>query len=213
KSIEAMARTLSPPPEWSVKDAAQALQHFINQSPWDEEKVGHRYLTLAAREWVHPDGMFVVSELTFVKQGRHSVGVQRQFSSSLGRKTNCQLAVALHCASPTSFVPLSLRLYLPRSWLQDASRLDAAGVPLPRRRPADKTTLALELLDQALGAGVPGRGVAILPSKGIGEAFIRGLPERGLSFLEEMPPELGASVKRGVQVLQEELGLDHFEGR
>ncbi|MBI1916843.1 MAG: transposase [Planctomycetes bacterium] len=213
KSIESLARTLSLPPQWGVKDIAQALQHFINQSPWDEQKIWNRYLTLAARELVPADGVFVVSELTFVKQGRHSVGVQRQFSSALGHKTNCQLAVALHAASPSSFVPLSLRLYLPRGWLQDTDRLDVAGVPAARRKPADKTTLALELLDQALAAGVSGRGVALVPSKGIGDDFARGVTERGLDFVREMPSELGASVEQGARLLQEELGLDHFEGR
>src|SRR5262245_61760452 len=163
KTIENLARTLSPPPAWGIKDVAQALQHFINQSPWDEQKIWNRYLTLAS-ERVSAEALLVISELTFVKQGRHSVGVQRQFSNSLGRKTNCQLAVALHSVGPTSFVPLSLRLYLPRNWLQDADRLDAAGVPPASRRPADKTALALELLDQALAAGVPGRSVALVPS-------------------------------------------------
>src|SRR6266508_6776862 len=108
KNVEGLARERTLPPQWGVRDATQALQHFINQSPWDEEKVWRRYLALAARELVPSDGVFVVSELTFIKQGRHSVGVQRQFSSVLGRKTNCQLAVALHSASSTTFVPLSL---------------------------------------------------------------------------------------------------------
>src|SRR5262245_10655016 len=213
KNVENLARELTLPPQWGVRDAAQALQHFINQSPWDEEKVWRRYLTLAARELVPPDGVLIVSELTFVKQGRHSVGVQRQFSSALGRKTNCQLALALHSASPTSFVPLSLRLYLPRGWLQDVARLDAAGVPAARRVPADKTTLALALLDQARAAGVPGRSVALGSSRALGADFVRGLSERGLVFIEEMSPALSASVEEGVRRLQEELGLDHFEGR
>ena len=65
----------------------------------------------------------------------------------------------------------------------DTYGFDAAGVPSARRRAADKTTLALGLLDQALAAGVPGRRVALVPSKGIGDDFARGVAKRGLDFL------------------------------
>src|SRR5262245_41834178 len=108
KTVENLARTLTVPPAWGVRDGAHALEHFLNQGPWDEGKVWGRHLTLAARELAQPGGLFVVRELTFVKQGRHSAGVQRQFSSALGKKANCQLAVALHHAGPASFVPLGL---------------------------------------------------------------------------------------------------------
>jgi SRSO17 transposase len=213
KTVGNLARTLTLPPEWGVRDVAQALQHFINQSPWDEDKFWRRYQALAARELAAPGGLLVVRELTFVKQGRHSAGVQRQFSSALGRKANCQLAVALHHAGPASFVPLSLRLYLPRGWLQDTGRLEAAGVPSPARAPAGKGEIALGLLDQALAAGVPARGVTAGPSKGIGEDFARAVARRGLAFVAAPPDSLAASIEAGERRLQTELGLDHFEGR
>src|SRR5207248_2869599 len=104
------------------------------------------------------EGVFIVEEMTFVKQGRHSVGVQRQYSSSLGRKMNCQVAVALHHVSGEACVPLGLRLYLPRGWLQDEVRLEDAGVPAHFRTPWSKAAIALSLLDDARRAGILATG-------------------------------------------------------
>ncbi len=211
RTVENLARTLAPPPEWGVKDVAQALQHFVNQSPWDEDRVGQRHQLLVA-ERLPAGGLLVVNEMTFVKQGRRSVGVQRQYSSSLGRKANCQLAVSLHHVGP-GFTPLLLKLYLPRAWLQDADRLDEAGVPPGERARVGKTQLALGLLDRALSAGVPAKGVALGPSRGIGEDFAEEVARRGLAFVADPPRESLAAADQGCRALQEELGLDHFEGR
>ena len=116
KTIGGLARRVVLPPDLTVDDAAQALQNFVNQSPWDEHKVWRRYRGLTAGGSPSADGVFVLDDLAFVKQGRHSVGVQRQYSGALGRKTNCQIAVALHHAGPAGCCPLGLRLYLPRGW-------------------------------------------------------------------------------------------------
>ena len=136
KTIGGLARRVALPPDLSVDDAAQALQNFVNQSPWDEQRIWRRHRALLAGRHAEPDGVFVLDDLAFVKQGRCSVGVQRQYSGALGRKTNCQIAVALHHAGSAGCCPLSLRLYLPRGWLTHPHRLDAAGVPPERpRRP------------------------------------------------------------------------------
>ncbi len=148
KTIGGLARRVILPPDLSVDDAAQALQNFVNQSPWDEHKVWRRCRAFLAGRLAEPDGVFVLDDLAFVKQGRCSVGVQRQYSSALGRKTNCQIAVAVHHAGPAGCRPLSLRLYLPRGWLLHAQRLDSAGVPRERRDGRSKTAIALELLDE-----------------------------------------------------------------
>src|SRR5205807_2251588 len=126
KTIKNLARAVTLPPGLCVEDVGQALQHFINQSPWDENALRRRYLGLMATRLAGPDGLFVVEEMAFVKQGRHSVGVQRQYSRPLGRKTNCQVAVALHHVCGGLSIPLTLRLYLPRHWADDDARLEAA---------------------------------------------------------------------------------------
>lgn len=213
KTIESLARTVTLPADLRVDDVAQALQHFINQSPWDEQKLWQRYRRWLAERLDPSDGLFVLEEFAFRKQGRHSVGVQRQFSVALGRKTNCQIAVSLHHVCPTAYLPLGLRLYLPRFWLEDRARLDATGVPESARRPRNKITLALELLDEARAAGLPAHAVAPGTAWGSSEDLPSAVQERGLIWLPRTPPELADIVRQGREELQGELGLDHFEGR
>ena len=76
-----------------------------------------------------------------------------------------------------------MRLYLPESWLGDADRLDKAGVPPSSRRLKTKGEIALELLDQVRGEGLPGRVVVADAGYGVSEAFRDGLSERGLSYV------------------------------
>jgi SRSO17 transposase len=213
KTIENLARFVILPDRLSVEDVAQALQHFINQSPWDEQKIYRRYHRLLGERLEAVRSIFVLDELAFLKQGRHSVGVQRQYSSVLGRKANYQIAVALHHLSTAGFRPLALRLYLPRRWVEDKPRLDAAGVPEAARRLTSKTSLALELLDLARAAGIPGAEVAIGSAWSRSDELAEHVRERGLNWCDEVPPELFETLRCGRDGLQSELGLDHFEGR
>src|SRR5918912_3480482 len=73
KNVEGLARAVTLPPGLEVEDVTQALQHFVNQSPWDEDRLRHRYQSLLARR-LSADGLLVVTEMAFAKQGRHSVG-------------------------------------------------------------------------------------------------------------------------------------------
>src|SRR5262252_110426 len=134
KSIEPLARRITLPGGLSSKDPEQALQQFVNQSPWDEHRVLRRYRARMAQTFASTEGVFVVDDTSFPKQGKHSVGVQRQYCGALGKKANCQVAVSVHYVGPQGHYPLDLRLYLPDSWLTDAVRLNEAGVPAEERR-------------------------------------------------------------------------------
>jgi len=130
KSIEPMASRVPRPPELlDVKDPEQALQQFVNQSPWDEQKILHRYRSVMAQSFASPRGIFVIDDTGFPKQGKHSVGVQRQYCGQLGKKANCQVAVTVHYVSPNGHFPAALRLFVPKSWTGTAERLEQAGVP------------------------------------------------------------------------------------
>src|SRR5262249_41191277 len=127
KSIEPLSRQVTLPEGLPSKDPEQALQQFVNQSPRDEHKVLRRYRARMAEAFASPAGIFVIDDTSFPKQGRHSVGVQRQYCGALGKKANCQVAPSVHYVSPRGHYPLDLRLYLPDSWLSDPKRLDQAG--------------------------------------------------------------------------------------
>jgi SRSO17 transposase len=214
KNIGTLAETAVLPPGLAVEDVAQALQNFVNQSPWDEQRLWQRYRALLAECLEGEPGAFRVEDLTFPKQGRHSVGVLRQHSSALGRKINCQVAVSVHAAGPAGHVPLALRLYLPRKWLESPAQLNAAGVPPECRVALSKGEIALELLDRVRGEGWPGREVAAGPGYRDSAAFREGLAARGLSF-REVPEGAGSESDPLGPTLVElrDLGLDHFEGR
>src|SRR3954454_8268514 len=183
KSIEPLSRRVPLPPELQVKDPEQALQQFVSQSPWDGQAVWQRYRAVMAEAFGDPAGIFVIDDTTFPKQGKHSVGVQRQHCGALGKRANCQCAVSVHYVSPKGHCPLDLRLYLPESWLADTKRLDRAGVPEAERRPLTKGQIALELLDRVRGEGLPGQLVLADAGYGVSGPFRAGLAERGLRYL------------------------------
>ena len=190
KSIEPLVGRVDLPPHLRVKNPDQCLQNFVNQADWDEQPVWRRYRARMAESLADPEAVFVIDDTTFPKQGKHSVGVQRQYCGALGKKANCQCAVSVHYAAPKGHCPLAMQLYLPESWLGDADRLDKAGVPPSSRQLKTKGEIALGLLDQVRGEGLPGRVVVADAGYGVSEAFRDGLSERGLSYVVGVTGEM-----------------------
>jgi hypothetical protein len=88
KSVEPMAKRLPDGNE-------QAMQQFVGQSPWEWQSVWERLARRMVKE-LEPDAVWVIDDTGFPKQGGHSVGVERQYSGTLGKTANCQVAVSLH---------------------------------------------------------------------------------------------------------------------
>ena len=130
----------------------QALQQFVGQSPWAWEPVRQR-LAPQLSERLLPTAGWIVDDTGFPKQGRESVGVARQYSGTLGKVGNCQVAVSVHLTTPEESLPLPGALYLPESWLAERERCRKVGIPegTPFRT---KPAWALELIDQLLGWGL-----------------------------------------------------------
>ena len=183
KSVEPLSRRVSLPDGLAVQDVDQALQQFVSQSPWDERAVLRRYRSLLARTFASPKGIFLFDDVSFPKQGKCSVGVQRQYCGALGKKANCQVAVSVHYVAPRGHYPLDLRLYLPDGWLSDQERLDRAGVPPDQRRALTKPEIALELLDGVRAEGLPGWAVVADAGYGVSGELRDGLEARGLSYI------------------------------
>jgi SRSO17 transposase len=127
KSVEPMAARLKAI-EQGTEDYEQALQQFLNQSPWDEQDVLDGMHTWIGRRF-GTDGFLIIDDTGFPKQGEHSVGVARQYTGTLGKVASCQVAVTLQFATVKHVVALDARLYLPQVWTQDQERLTKAGVP------------------------------------------------------------------------------------
>src|SRR5688572_11142866 len=145
KSIEPMAARVAPAD-------TQQLHHFISTSPWVTVPLEEELVRAADRLVGGPDAVLVVDDTALVKQGRHSVGVKRQYCGQLGKTANCQALVSLTLARAEVPVCVGLRLVLPEDWCADAGRRTAAGVPeAVGYRP--KWQIALDEIDRVLAAG------------------------------------------------------------
>ena len=106
----------------------QAMQQFVGQSPWEWGPIWKRLGKTHHRE-LEPDAVWVIDDTGFPKQGSHSVGVERQYSGTLRKTANCQVAVSLHEVCTEGSGGLSWRLYLPESWTDDPQRRAEADIP------------------------------------------------------------------------------------
>src|SRR6266508_1760517 len=124
----------------------ESLQQFLADSPWQPE-----LLVRACAERLAPElGVvaWVVDDTGIAKQGRHSPGVKRQYSGTLGKIGNCQIAVSVHAVGARGTLPLGWALYLPEEWCADRERRWKAKVPESVVF-ATKPRLAGSLVEQA----------------------------------------------------------------
>jgi SRSO17 transposase len=183
KSIEPMANRL---PEGNV----QALQQFINQSPWSTEQVRASLARKMEGEFV-PEAYWLIDEVSFPKQGKHSVGVARQYCGALGKTANCQVAVTLDLGTEESSTPLDWALYLPEQWINDAARRKKAGIPEAVTFKS-KPELALDLIDEVRNWGLSDRLVLADSAYGDGYGFRQGLRDRKLHYVVQVSGDMTA---------------------
>lgn len=153
KSIEPMAARLQQI-ERGREDYEQALQQFINQSAWDEQAVLDSLQRWIGRQ-LGADGFLIIDDTGFPKQGEYSVGVARQYTGTLGKVANCQVAVTLQLATGRDVVGVDARLYLPEAWCSDRQRCQKAGIPESVTYQA-KWQMALAMLRRAKNNGLGG---------------------------------------------------------
>ncbi len=158
----------------------QAMQQFIGQSPWPWEPL-RKGLAQRMTAALDPAAAWVVDDTGFPKKGNHSVGVARQYSGTLGKIGNCQVAVSLHYATDDAAVPLDFALYLPEEWLEDKRR-QQAGIPNDVTFQT-KWALALALIDRALAWEIPGGVIVADAGYGSATEFRTGLTERKQLFV------------------------------
>lgn len=182
KSMEPIAARAGASVE-HVDAAHQRLQNFITDSTWDDHAVrlaAARYalepMTRMAVPWA-----WIIDDTGFLKKGKHSVGVQRQYTGSAGKVTNCQIGVSLSIATPQDHVAVDFELYLPECWANDPARRAEGRIPDDVHFKT-KPRLALDMLRRAVKAGLP-RGT-VLADEGYGGSseFREGCRKLGLNF-------------------------------
>lgn len=194
---------------------AQSLQHFITHSQWDANRLFAEYRGLIRDSLADASAVWVVHDGIIAKKGRHSVGTQRQFARSVGRKINCQIAVVVSQVGRTGYFPLASRLYLPGNWLKLHAERAERTVPENYRNPSSKAAIALDLIDELRRGGISPACVCAEEGYASIHEFADGLAARRLAFPDT--PALGDQALAETQLrfewLKTSLGLDHYEGR
>jgi SRSO17 transposase len=173
----------------------QRLQGLMTTIDWDEQDLNRQRVETMTWLPSEGDGVLILDDTGFAKQGRCSVGVARQYSGTLGKTGNCQVAVNCHYAERTIAWPVATRLYLPRPWALDADRRRKAKVPEGvafRTKPQ----IALELLDQAKSWGVRWACVTADADYGDNPNFLAGLEQRRQSYVVAVRADFAVSTSR-----------------
>ena len=137
---------------------AHGVQRLLAEADWDEEAVRDDLRAYVIEQLGQADGTLVVDETGFLKKGRKSAGVARQYSGTAGRRENSQVGVFLSYASAKGAAFIDRALYLPEEWTADRVRCREAGIP-DEVAFATKGELAKRMLVRAFAAGVPAEWV------------------------------------------------------
>jgi SRSO17 transposase len=181
KSVEPIALAAGVP--------VRTLQEFISQHRWLEDLARDRLQQIVAEEHACRHSVGVIDETSFVKQGKKTPGVQRQYLGTVGKQENGIVTVHLAYAADDFHCLLDGELFLPESWAADPARCREAKIPEGMTYRA-KTEIALELYDRALANGVRFAWLTFDEWYGGKPAFLRALDGREQRFVGEVPRTL-----------------------
>lgn len=158
------------------------IQSLLGRSSWSADTLCERVRSYAIESLGDPDGVLVVDETGFLKKGRHSVGVGRQYSGTAGRIENCQIGVFASYASRWGHALIDRQLYLPKAWANDPERRAKAHVPEDVAF-ATKPAIACEMVARLLDEGAPCAFVLADAVYGSDHQFRRMLEDRGQPYV------------------------------
>jgi SRSO17 transposase len=136
----------------------RGVQRLLGEADWDEEAVRDDLRAYVSERLGEPDGILVLDETGFIKKGKKSAGVARQYSGTAGRRENSQIGVFLLYASSQGAAFVDRELYLPEEWIVDRVRCREAGIA-DEVAFATKGELAQRMLARAFAAGMPAQWV------------------------------------------------------
>jgi len=196
KNCEAIAAALA-------GTSTERLQHLLTDADWDPVALDDARVRQLAASSPH-DGILALDDSGLPKQGKRSVGVQRQYCGALGKIANCQVVVRAEytaeepAASTPLHWPVSGRLFLPERWADDAERRKQAHVPDDLTFQT-KPQLALALIDRARRWAVPFRFVTVDADYGDNPTFLEGLEERELQYVCAVDRDFGVRLPNEVR--------------
>lgn len=180
KNIQALALRIAKKPR-DAEAHRQRMQQAVVVAKWDEQETYRRICSRVLGAVPEVEAL-VFDDTGFPKKGPWSPGVQRQYSGTLGRVDNCQVAVSLHVATDIFSACIGMRLFLPESWEGDELRRKRAGIPEDVHH-LEKWRLALGMLDERKEWGLDGK--IVLADSGYGDCreFRLGLEDRGFEYV------------------------------
>jgi SRSO17 transposase len=200
KNCEAIAQAVA-------STSLEQLQHLLTDAAWDPLALDEARVRLLVKR-SPANGVLVLDDTGLPKHGKASVGVQHQYSGTLGKQGNCQIVVSAEyvvdepSTSQPSHWPLSARLYLPEVWAEDRERCRGARVPeaVPF---ASRPELSLQLIDRAQAWSVPFATIVTDAGYGI-PSFLQALDKRELSYVCAVACDFGVRVLHEMQQAEAE---------
>lgn len=130
------------------------MQQFIGRGRWNADELKDVLQKYVKEKFQDESAVLVVDETGFLKQGKMSAGVQRQYSGTAGRIENCQIGVFMNYAVNDKFCCIDRKLYIPEQWTDDKERCSKAGIP-EEYQFRTKTQMAFEMIKRAYENGLP----------------------------------------------------------
>lgn len=174
----------------------QQLQGLLTQMTWDETALNAQRVKRMLTLKTEGDGVLIIDDTGFAKQGQHSVGVARQYSGTMGKVANCQVAVNCHYAERTLAWPVAAQLYLPKVWANDPDRRKVGHVPAEIGFQT-KAEIALTLVEDATALGVSHACVVADADYGDNPEFLNGLEARAELCVVSVRANFSVALKRG----------------
>lgn len=143
-------------------------QALLGRGRWDADSLRDIVRDYVVETLAAADAVLVIDETGFLKQGKASCGVARQYTGSAGKITNCQIGVFAAYVSRHGHALIDRALYLPKAWASDPARLAATHVPTGTMF-ATKPALAVQMIDRAIAAQLPFAWVAADSVYGVGD--------------------------------------------
>jgi SRSO17 transposase len=163
--------------------SGQRLQEMLTNTAWDPAAMDNQRIAMMRERASVGSGVLIVDDTGLPKKGKHSVGVTRQYSGTLGRVDNCQVLVTLHYVDHVFDWPVSAQLYLPQGWCKDSVRRKKARIP-EEIAFQTKGAIALDLIE---GSGLTPAAVVADAGYGDQPAFLDGLQEKGIPYVVRTP--------------------------
>lgn len=205
RSARYIRALLSPVPRkngWQLGEAIgdpdpNGAQRLLYAARWDADAVRDELIRVVDDAFGDPDeGIFVIDETGFLKQGNKAAGVARQYSGTAGKIENCQIGVFLSYTAPCGTAFLDRRLYLPKHWIADGARRAAAGIPAEVTFQT-KADLGQAMLAHAWAVGMRGGWVTADEQYGHDGVFRRWLTSQGMPAVLAVASNEHVWVKEG----------------